>query len=80
MVQKSTSLARDLIELLQEDKDFPLLEASLGSRAAFREAQIIGSTVHLVARSKAAVDEVEAMTDQVLKLLKLPARKKGATS
>jgi chromosome partitioning protein len=80
MVQKSTSLARDLIELLQEDKDFPLLKTSLGSRAAFREAQIIGSTVHLVARAKAAVDEVEAMTDEILKLLGLPGKKKGATS
>lgn len=79
MVQKSTSLARDLMELLEEDKDFPLLKSSLGSRAAFREAQIIGSTVHQVPRAKAAVDEVEAMTDEVLALLELPTtKKKGA--
>lgn len=78
MVQKSTSLARDLIELLEEDNDFPLLKSSLGSRAAFREAQIIGSTVHLVPRAKAAIDEVEAMASEVLTLLKLAMHKKGA--
>jgi chromosome partitioning protein len=75
MVQKSTSLARDLLELLGEDKEFPLLKSSLGSRAAFREAQIIGSTVHLVPRAKAAVDEVEEMTDEVLALIRLPKTK-----
>jgi chromosome partitioning protein len=75
MVQKSTSLARDLLEILQEDNEFPLLKSSLGSRAAFREAQIIGSTVHLVPRSKAAIDEVEKMTDEVLALIQLPRTK-----
>jgi chromosome partitioning protein len=77
MVQRSTSLARDLMELLEEDKQFPLLKSSLASRAAFREAQIIGSTVHLVPRAKAAVDEVENMTDEILALMKLPGSKNG---
>ena len=76
MVQRSTSLARELVELLEEDKEFPLLKATLGSRAAFREAQILGSTVHLVPRAIAAIDEVEAMTNEVLTLLNLPMRKK----
>jgi len=76
MVQKSTSLAQDLMELLEEDKVFPLLKASFGLRAAFREAQILGSTVHLVPRAKAAIEEVEAMTSEILALLKLPMVKK----
>ena len=76
MVQRSTSLAKELMELLNEDKDFPLMKSSLGSRAAFREAQILGSTVHQVPRAATAIDEVEAMTDEVLSLLKLPLRKK----
>lgn len=80
MVQLSTSLARDLIELLEEDKDFPLLKSSFGSRAAFREAQIIGSTVHRVPRAKAAIDEVEAMASEVLTLLRLPMHRKGGLS
>lgn len=75
MVQKSTSLARDLLEVLTEDEDFPVLESSLGSRAAFRECQIMGTTVHAVPRATAAIDEVERMTNEVLALLGLPKRK-----
>lgn len=71
MVQKATSLARDLMEVLAEDEDFPMTSGSLGSRAAFRECQIMGATVHRVPRAQAAVAEVEALTDEVLKLLKL---------
>lgn len=76
MVQRSTSLAKELMELLEEDQDFPLMKASLGSRAAFREAQILGSTVHQVPRANAAIEEVDAMTDEVLGLLKLPTHKR----
>lgn len=75
MVQKSTSLARDLLEILGEDEDFPLLGSMLGSRAAYREAQILGSTVHAVPRAKTAIDEVEAMTDEVLDMLAMPMKK-----
>ena len=74
MVQKSTSLARVLLEVLDEDQNFPVLKSSLGSRAAFRECQIMGTTVHQVPRASAAVDEVEAMTDEVLALLALAPR------
>lgn len=76
MVQRSTSLAKELLELLEEDRDFPLLKSTLGSRAAFREAQILGSTVHSVPRASAAVDEVEAMASEVLHLLQLPQNRK----
>ena len=55
MVQRSTSLAKEMMELLEEDADFPLMNSSLGSRAAFREAQILGSTVHQVPRATAAI-------------------------
>lgn len=77
MVQRSTSLAKELMELLDEDKEFPLMKSSLGSRAAFREAQILGSTVHQVPRAVTAIAEVEAMADEVLGLLKLTLRKKA---
>ena len=75
MVQRTTSLAKDLLELLEEDQEHPLLKSSFGSRAAFREAQIIGSTVHLVPRAATAIEEVETMTDEVLGLLGLLKRK-----
>lgn len=78
MVQKITSLARDLMEVLAEDEDFPMTSGFLGSRAAFRECQIVGTTVHRVPRAQAAVAEVEALTDEVLKLLKLRATKGAA--
>ena len=77
MVQRSTSIAKELMELLAEDQEFPLLKASLGSRAAFREAQILGSTVHRVPRATAAIEEVEAMVDEVLAILTLPKLKKS---
>lgn len=76
MVQRSTSIAKELMELLAEDEEFPLLKSSLGSRAAFREAQILGSTVHSVPRSNSAIEEVEAMTNEVMSLLHLPKHKK----
>ena len=56
--------------------EFPLLKTSLGSRAAFREAQILGSTVHQVPRATVAMEEVELMAEEVLHLLHLPSRKK----
>ena len=77
MVQRATSLARYLLEVLSEDVDFPMTQTSFGSRAAFRECQILGGTVHDVPRSQTAVAEVEDMTDEVLELLHLPKRKKG---
>jgi len=76
MVQRSTSLAKELVELLEEDKDFPLMKSTLGSRAAFREAQILGSSVHAVPRAATAIQEVEAMADEVLGLLGMAKRKK----
>jgi len=78
MVQRSTSLARDLLEVLAEDEEFPMMKSALGARAAFRECQILGATVHRVPRAQAAVQEVEAMTDEVLGLLRLSMRKDAA--
>lgn len=75
MVQRQTLLAADLLAVLRDDKEIPLLVSALGSRTAFREAQILGSTVHSVPRAQAAIDEVEAMTDEVLVILKMPKRK-----
>lgn len=79
MVQRSTSLAKELLELLEEDKDFPLMKSTLGSRAAFREAQILGSSVHAVPRAVTAIEEVEAMADEVLGLLSMVKRKNTAS-
>ena len=77
MVQKSTLLARELLEVMGDDENFPMTKSRLGSRSAFRECQILGTTVHAVPRAKTAIDEVEALTDEVLSLLGLPSRKGG---
>jgi chromosome partitioning protein len=77
MVQK-TSLANDLLQVMAEDDIFPMTQSQLGSRSAYRECQITGTTVHSVRRAHASIEEVDAMTDEVLRLLKLPMQKKGA--
>lgn len=69
MVQKNTTLARDTIDVLAEDDEVPLLRAWLGSRAAYRECQLLGATVHRVARAKDAISEVDALVDEVLELV-----------
>jgi chromosome partitioning protein len=75
MVQRQTSLAKDLLEILQEDKEFKVLKSHLGSRSAFRECQIMGTSVHKVPRAQAAVSEVEALADEVLRLLGVTGKK-----
>lgn len=77
MVQKTTSLARDLLEVLGEDDECPMLNSQLGSRSAFRECQILGTTVHFIPRAGAAIKEVDSMTDEVLGILALPIQKTG---
>lgn len=69
MVQKNTNLARDTLDVLAEDTDIPLMRARIGSRSAFRECQLTGSTVHSVSKTSVAIDEVDALTDEVLQLL-----------
>jgi chromosome partitioning protein len=69
MVQKNTTLARDTLGVLAEDAAFPLMQQWLGSRSAYRECQLLGSTVHRVSRARDAIAEVEALTNEVLSLL-----------
>lgn len=69
MVQKHTLLAKDLLEVLKDDEDFKVLNSHLGARSAFRECQIMGTSVHGVPRADTAIDEVEALTDEILGLL-----------
>ena len=69
MVQKNTTLARDTLDVLSEDTEIPLTISRLGSRAAYRECQLIGATVHKVPRARDAINEVEALVDEALALL-----------
>jgi len=70
-VQRRTSLAKDAIEVLAEDKDIPIMRAMIGARSAFRECQAIGATVHRVPGAKEAVSEVEEMVSEILDIMKI---------
>lgn len=74
---------RKYLESLKKDKDFPLLEQTLGDRRAYQRSMIYGSSVHAVPNSRDAVTELEALTDRVLALLKVrgkPATKKAVSA
>lgn len=66
------------MKLLGSDKEFPLIGVSLGDRRAFTRSMFKGTTAHTMPHGDDAVREIEALTDSVLKLLRLPLRaKKG---
>ncbi len=69
MVQKNTNLAKDTLEVLGEDEEIPLMKNWIGSRSAFRECQLTGSTVHRMGKSSPATKEVDKLADEVLQIL-----------
>ncbi|GAC1417754.1 MAG: ParA family partition ATPase [Burkholderiaceae bacterium] len=75
MVQKTTNLARDTLDVLAEDDEVPLMKSWIGSRSAFRECQLTGSTVHSLSKTSAAAREVDALAGEVLTLLEVAAVK-----
>ncbi len=74
MVQQQTGLARDMLEALRNMDNLNVLKSSLGLRTTFRDCQLYGSSVHKVSRSSVAFTEVQAMKDEVLELLGMPAK------
>lgn len=74
MVQKNTNLARDTLDVLAEDDEIPLMANWIGSRSAFRECQLLGSTVHKLAKGSLAANEVDKLTDEVLRILGVAKR------
>lgn len=72
MIQR-TKLADDVMAVLAEDEEIPTTNAKLGSRSAFRECQLLGTSVHAVAsKNSPAVEEVESLITEVLQLLDCP--------
>lgn len=74
MVQRQTALAKDLLEVLMEDEEVPVLKNHFGSRSAFRECQVMGTTVHKVPRAQTSIDEAQNLTLEVLDLLKIKVK------
>jgi chromosome partitioning protein len=77
MVQKNTNLAKDTLEVLGEDEDIPLMKNWIGSRSAFRECQLTGSTVHKMGKGIAATKEVDKLADEVLHILGISTMKRN---
>lgn len=67
---------KQAIVMLQSDKIVPLMPMTLGDRKAFTRSMLIGGTAHDIRHGEEAVKEIEALADEVLALLKLPAHKK----
>jgi len=67
--QPNTTLAKDALETLA-DFGIPLCKNSLGDRQAYRQSALFGQTVHDFGNTaKDAIEELEALTTEVLDLL-----------
>ncbi|HWS86431.1 MAG TPA: ParA family partition ATPase [Pyrinomonadaceae bacterium] len=77
---QSTAIAKDALEILPEF-GAEVCEAKLRLRTAYRQSAIDGQSVHAGgARASAAVEEVEALTSEVLTILNPAAgRRRGAS-
>lgn len=73
-VQK-TKLARDAIEVLEEDQSAPVMQTRISLRTAYRECASEGATVYSMRNRKGelkapdAVQEIESLVTEVLTLL-----------
>lgn len=71
MVQRNTNIAKDTIDVLGEDEDIPLTRTTIGSRSAFRESQLTGSTVHYLSKTSSASNEINELVDEILEILNI---------
>jgi len=63
-------LTREVLDILQ-DFGIPRLQTALCHRTAYRQSAVFGGTVHnLKNKATQAIQEVEALTDEVLKLIR----------
>lgn len=63
---------KNFLALLQQDKEFPPMECTLGDRKAYSRSMLYGATAHAVPGGEDAVREIEAFADATLQLLGLP--------
>jgi chromosome partitioning protein len=68
---------RAALNTLLKDTEIPPTRTTLGDRKAYSRSMLIGSTVHDLPKSEESVREVEELADEVLKIVGLPAHKKG---
>lgn len=78
--QPNTTLAKEALEVLPEF-GIDLCQTHIHQRQVYRQSAIYGQTVHdLGSKAAPAVGEVEALTDEVLAVLRAPARKSETVS
>lgn len=63
------NLFKACIDELSNDEEVPLLKSSLAMRNAYPESQLYGATVHALSKTSPAVDEVNALSLEILELL-----------
>lgn len=82
MTQTVSNLARETLEVIEEDEDVDATKAHFGFRIAYRECMLHGNTVHVVPGADKAVAEVDALTDEVLTMLgvRVSGKRKGASA
>jgi chromosome partitioning protein len=69
-LEPRTMLSRDVLDILQ-DFGIPRLQTALCHRTAYRQSAVFGGTVHnLRHRATQAIQEVEALTDEVLQIIR----------
>lgn len=66
------------LRTLQKDAEIPPTKTTLGDRKAYSRSMLIGSTVHHLSNADDSIREVEALADEVLKIINLPLRKRGS--
>ncbi|HEX8148081.1 MAG TPA: ParA family partition ATPase [Pyrinomonadaceae bacterium] len=78
--QPNTSLAKEALEVLPEF-GIDLCRAYIHQRQVYRQSAVYGQTVHdLGSKAAPAVQEIEALTDEVLSVLGARARKSETVS
>lgn len=76
--QPNTSLAKEALEVLPEF-GIDLCRTYIHQRQVYRQSAVYGQTVHdLGSKARPAVEEIEALADEVLDVLRAPATKSGA--
>ncbi len=66
---QNISIVKQVFQHLAKDESVPMLKSRLGLRAAFKEAETTGQSVHSISGGKAASKEVNALVDEILELL-----------
>lgn len=66
---QNISIVKQVFQHLAKDENVPMLKSRLGLRAAFKEAETTGQSVHTISGGKAASKEVNALVNEILELL-----------